>query len=720
MRLEKILLNIFDNMQTPVCIFDTKGELVYQNLSLGSILNAEQLELLIADISVQYDLRYAKSIVRNIGGFDYSISVKSIISDRRQLFIAEFISSNQDSINSFFDLKIPAVREVDNKIVSANHAFQNLIGYELDTSRKLPLSELFYPAEIEKIRLYKENISESSQSSNHVTVHLKSKSKTNLICNLMIDVREDANLFMFWDVTGIIEKNDNLIKEHNRLLKLIDYIPVLLFAFDYEDRLIIWNKTATEYSGIDRHTALNKNWREVFLNLAPENFLTKEFFRSIEKKEELEREELEYYVQGQRHVLAFTTYKNEYPLSNISYWGIATDVTESKVAQEEHEELIEELTASRDTITQDAFRAISLNERLADSEEQLRQANATKDKFFSIIAHDLKSPIHSFTNLTEVIIKEFDKLEKEETLELLQAIFNSAKHLTSLLENLLQWSRTQSNRITLQPENIHIDQLIEHNLSLLNQNAANKKISLEHQKAGNQIAYADENMIYTVLRNIISNAIKFTHPGGKIRVISKGLGDTVEVSIIDNGVGMRKEDMDNLFRIDVYHSTMGTQQEKGTGLGLILCNEFIQKNQGKLTVESSIGKGSTFRFVLPIGNDITPTMIPDDPIGDGMTNEEMCDEMLAENKPVMKLDLAEADEEFISLIKEELIPQAKELSDTMLIDDIAEFAMLLKKYAEKYDIADTIEFAENLADSCDNFDLIDIENSLNAFTTLDI
>ncbi len=717
--MEEAYRNIIEGMQTPVCIFDHFGGIVYSNLSLNKIISEDELDSIVNDINLQRSESKYNNVPLLIGGFKYKIAVTEIKNNDAQLLLAEFISLNHEERDNFHSSRIAAVREINNTIVSANHAFEELIGRKFSFDEHVTLSSIFYPAELEKINSFKTSSDENPKDKILKTVHLKSKKNSNLICQVRIEPKEDANLYMFWDVTSILEKNDELIKEHNRLLKLLDTIPVMLFAIDHNDNLIFWNSTAQRWTGLDRHEALNNNWRNVFNQFAPENFLNKELFRDLEDKLEVSNRELEINRQDGRIVLSFTTFKKDIPLANISYWGIATDITEAKMVQEEHEQLIEELTASRDTITKDAFRAISLNERLADSEEQLRQANATKDKFFSIIAHDLKSPIHSFTSLTGLIIKEFDDLDKEETLELLQAILKSAKHLTSLLENLLQWSRTQSNRITLQPENIHLDQLIQHNISLLEQNAANKNIVLEHKKFGNQIAYADENMIYTVLRNLITNAIKFTHPGGKILILSKGCSETVEVSVIDNGVGMRKEDIDNLFRIDIYHSTVGTQQEKGTGLGLILCNEFMQKNQGKMTVESEIGKGSTFKFELPIGNNVKIQESEAVCLCQEMGREDICDAILAEHHPVLKPDWTSMDKSVIENIHKILIPQAKDLLSTMLIDDIADFARKIKRIAEQNSSIQLADFAIKLENSCENFDLIEIETSLNMLITLD-
>lgn len=719
--MENTTYNIFDFLQTPICVFTHSGELVYRNSSHYALIYQDNAEELTLALVREYKVTKKTQYFEEINGVSFSIRLSTLISDDNQLLLAEF-NTQQHSFD-FLQSNLASFKEINGTITLYNAAFERLVGMSLAQNEKITLKSFFYPAEIEKINKHKAALAEGDDSKKRFILHLKSKTQANLTCGVLLNQNGSEYNYDFWDITDIIRKNESLLKEHNRLLKLIDSIPVLLFALDYNDNIIIWNKAADELSGVGKHKVLGNNWKSTFSDIIAENFLTRDFFAAIDKKEKLIDYEIDFNRNEKRVVLSFTTFKNDYPISEISYWGIATDITQMKRAQEEHEELIEELTSSRDTITQDAFRAISLNERLADSEEQLRQANATKDKFFSIIAHDLKSPIHSFTNLTEVIIKEFDKLEKEETMELLNAIFKSAKQITSLLENLLQWSRAQSNRINFQPEDIHINQLIEHNISLMSQGAANKQIVLEHKALGNQIAYADENMIYTVLRNLISNAIKFTHPGGKVLIVSKGTAENVEVSVIDNGVGMRDEDIRNLFRIDIYHSTTGTQQERGTGLGLILCYEFIHKNQGKISVESTIGKGSTFKIELPPGNSVKYSKEPATDYEKTSDNNaeslEAIEEMLESVVPVSNLDSSDINEELFSVLDTYYIPKAKELLGIMLIDDIALFAGNLKEIAMQYDNQQIITFAEQLEQNCDNFDLIDIENNLNAFIRLE-
>ncbi|MBI5324771.1 MAG: tetratricopeptide repeat-containing sensor histidine kinase [Ignavibacteriae bacterium] len=265
------------------------------------------------------------------------------------------------------------------------------------------------------------------------------------------------------------------------------------------------------------------------------------------------------------------------------------------------------LLFSRYIFRRKTFRLISeknkdlevINERLTESEKHLKELNATKDKFFSIIAHDLINPFNAFMETTKFLYENYNKISVNEIKELLGDITDSAKNLHTLLENLLQWSRTQTGKIVFNPDNVNIKYIIDNIFYLLKLNAEKKKISLEYSVEENTIVYADPFMLTTIMRNLISNALKFTNEGGKIKVISRENHNYIEIDVTDNGVGISPDYIDKLFRVDIQLSTLGTKQEQGTGLGLVLCKEFVERNGGKINVESEPGKGSTFKFTLP-------------------------------------------------------------------------------------------------------------------------
>ena len=240
-----------------------------------------------------------------------------------------------------------------------------------------------------------------------------------------------------------------------------------------------------------------------------------------------------------------------------------------------------------------------LNKRISYQNEELNNLNKTKDKFFSIIAHDLKNPIAALRNLSQLMSEEFGNLERSEQIEFIHEIKNTSSNLFDLLENLLVWSRSQSGRIRYEPENIDVCYIIQSNIDLMKITANRKNINLKAKGDCPLFIKVDHNMITTVIRNILSNAIKFTEEGGEISVSHHETDREIVISIKDNGMGMSKEIKENLFKIDVTVTTLGTNEERGTGLGLIICKEFIDKHDGNIEVESTPGEGSTFIITLP-------------------------------------------------------------------------------------------------------------------------
>lgn len=237
--------------------------------------------------------------------------------------------------------------------------------------------------------------------------------------------------------------------------------------------------------------------------------------------------------------------------------------------------------------------------RVQHKNVQLQKLNATKDKFFSIISHDLRGPLNSLTSFSELLINHMDQLTRSEIQSLAKDLDQSVKGLYGLLENLLEWSRSQTGAIQFTPEPFNIVELLEENIALLANQAQNKRIALLSEAVESVFVSAHRNSISTVIRNLISNAIKFTPEGGVIKIDVARQDDHVLVSISDTGVGMDQDAIEKVFRLDTKHTTAGTANEKGTGLGLILCKEFVEKNKGRIWVTSEPGKGSVFYFSLP-------------------------------------------------------------------------------------------------------------------------
>lgn len=240
-----------------------------------------------------------------------------------------------------------------------------------------------------------------------------------------------------------------------------------------------------------------------------------------------------------------------------------------------------------------------------EAEVKLQELNISKDKFLSIISHDLKVPFGQFISATELILEKIDEFDIEQIEKLIRLLNDQAVKSYKLLENLLEWSRNQKGLIEFNPQPVSMHTLTSEAIEGLKQLAESKAIVINSSIKQGQFIYADNYMLSTVIRNLISNAIKFTDKNGQINISSRYvfvedvLGDKqLEVSVADTGVGIRKEDIAKLFRIDTAFSSKGTEKESGTGLGLILCKDFVEKHGGRIWVESELGKGSTFKFTI--------------------------------------------------------------------------------------------------------------------------
>jgi signal transduction histidine kinase len=236
---------------------------------------------------------------------------------------------------------------------------------------------------------------------------------------------------------------------------------------------------------------------------------------------------------------------------------------------------------------------------LRASEQKLKKMNAAKDKLFTIIAHDLGSPLNSLLLSSAHLENHFQSLEEQDRKEFIHNIYRQTRDMSDLLENLLQWATVQIGKIQQNRETMDIRLVAEETLRQIMYTAQKKKIHLSSHIRENTLARADKHMMKTVMRNLVSNAVKYTHPGGEVKITSKNAGNRVEITVSDNGVGMDKEKAERLFLQDIIESTRGTANEKGTGLGLALCKEFVEKNGGEIRVQSQPDRGSHFSFTLP-------------------------------------------------------------------------------------------------------------------------
>jgi PAS domain S-box-containing protein len=240
---------------------------------------------------------------------------------------------------------------------------------------------------------------------------------------------------------------------------------------------------------------------------------------------------------------------------------------------------------------------------IENQRDSLRTLIATKDKFFNIIAHDLKNPFHTIMGFSDLLSRNFDSIPDVRKKEFISLIKDSSGSAYDLLENLLHWARSQTNTISYEPKSVDLSRIIEENLAVIKASAEGKNLRIDFDPAARRDVYGDENMLSTILRNLLSNAVKFTPSGGKIEITLKPDLKGIVCSIKDSGIGINEEQKERLFRLDQSFSGTGTAGETGTGLGLIICKDFLERHGSVLSVESEVGKGTRFFFTLPVDQD---------------------------------------------------------------------------------------------------------------------
>ncbi|MEA3316575.1 MAG: PAS domain S-box protein [Bacteroidota bacterium] len=361
------------------------------------------------------------------------------------------------------------------------------------------------------------------------------------------------------------------------LRKITDVSPSGIFVRDEKGTYIFANKTFADMQNINIDDIISKTDFDLIKNTKLTIDEAKEYFKNDREIYDANTEKVlpeRVFIMPNGEKKHFQTIKKPLTLKDNTkvIIGYIIDITENK-------------------------KNIIL---LEEKQKELEELNATKDKFFSIIAHDLKNPFGTTMNFAQLLKLYYNKNSDEKNLRIINNIYKGAKNAYNLLENLLDWSRSQTNRIEVNFKTFNISELIKNIINLEEKRVEEKKIKLSTSIEENIEVYADIDMINTVIRNLVSNAIKFTNENGEISIKAKNVKNKLILSVSDNGVGIKPEVIKTLFKIDTSYSTAGTNKEMGTGLGLILCKEFVEKNGGEIWVESTENIGSTFYFDIPV------------------------------------------------------------------------------------------------------------------------
>ncbi len=459
------------------------------------------------------------------------------------------------------------------KYIEVNDKFHQLLGFEKDEVIGKTAIELG----IVSAETYKDVLSKSDEDGkvNNIEAVLKTRNgdiKHVLMSAENIYVQDKKFRFtVIHDITELKKAQEEINRQAGVITSLLDSIPDLIFIKDIDGVYLGCNPPFAEFVGLSTEQIVGKTDYDLF-DKEIADFFRKYDTSMLEVKKPQQNEEWITYPDGRRKLI--DTLKTPYwgpdgVLSGII--GISRDITDRKQAEDQIKQKNEELT----------------------------KVNFEKDKFFSIIAHDLRSPFNGFLGLTEILALDLPNLSMNQIQEFVSNIRKSATNLFRLLNNLLEWAQIKRGSIHFSPAINNLHSLSDECLSLSRESAKIKKVELGVDIDNDLVIFADKNMLQTVIRNLVSNAIKFTPEGGKVTLSAKINNDShIEISVKDTGIGMSQSMIDDLFRIDIKNSRKGTEGELGTGLGLLLCKEFIEIHGGKIWVESTVGAGTTFHFTL--------------------------------------------------------------------------------------------------------------------------
>lgn len=353
----------------------------------------------------------------------------------------------------------------------------------------------------------------------------------------------------------------NLSDSENKYRTLAENLPVLIFRFDDEGTCIYTNKAVQMLIGESPTFYLCRSVAQLGLPQAFTDCITDLLSAARVTKQE---QTCDFSFAANKHYNLKVIPEHTSALNEITYLIISYDITQLKV-----------------------------------NEKALQDLNATKDKFFSIIAHDLKTPFTSILAFSDLIAKNTMKFSPARLEQMALTIRKAAQNAYSLLENLLSWSRLQTGALLPKPEVIDVRELIKNEIEALSTMSILKGITLEMAEETSGKVYSDKHMLNTVLRNLTANAIKFSHPNSSVLIKAVPEGEYIRFSVKDSGMGIAPEYIERLFKIESSFSTTGTENEKGSGLGLILCKEFVEKSNGEIWLESTPGVGTTFYFDIP-------------------------------------------------------------------------------------------------------------------------
>jgi PAS domain S-box-containing protein len=467
------------------------------------------------------------------------------------------------------------LRNFNFEIILANNKFYESLGIEKDNPSEF--YNRLHPEETGEMFNSQQELLRNGKSETEFRLRIKDGNWVHMSGKSIIINDSDNNpsyiLSIYRDITGRINIERALFESEKRFRELVGILPETIFETDNAGTLTFVNDTALSIFGFTREDLI-KGF-SIFSILAPEEHeRVAERFGRIISGENLSGTE---YKGLKKDGTLVTLYVNTVPLiendERVGVLGIAVDISAQKI----------------------------IEEKLIKLSGEQKELIAVKDKFFSIIAHDLRNPFTGLLGFTDILKTDIENLNKDEIVKISEHINKSATNVFNLLNNLLQWGKIQTGKIEIKLQPVNVTERINTAIELLKNNSAKKEITVENEVPDGLLVTADSNMIDSILQNLLANSIKFTNKKGKIKFTAGTPGTMVSISVTDNGVGIPKDKLETIFKTDHRTSTLGTEREPGTGLGITLCKEMTELQHGTFEITSTEGKGTTVSLSLPAG-----------------------------------------------------------------------------------------------------------------------
>ncbi len=482
-----------------------------------------------------------------------------------------------DLMEGFFNI-IPdllCVVSIDGYFKKLNPAWESTLGYSVEELLSRPYIEFVHPDDVEGTVKKVPKQQFTGRESLNVINRYRCKDGTYrwLEWTSKSYHPHEIAFAVARDITDRIQNEEALRESEEKFRSLAEFSPNLIFI-NVKGKVVFVNRLCEKFTGYLKEHFYADDFDLLSITAPEFHGLIKEKFKLHMQGQEVEPYEYALTTKEGKKLYTVLNSKLIRFGGENAILGVITDITERKKAEME----------------------------LEKANEELSNLNAAKDKFFSIIAHDLKNPFNTILWFAGSLLKDLDKCSKEEIKNQVSNIRNASNQAYLLVENLLLWAQSQNKSIEFQLEKLDITAQFLKNILMVKSQADRKKIQVKSNIQEQCMVSADKNMIDAILRNLLSNAIQVTPQNGEIVVSAERIGDELEISVQDNGMGIEKEDLDSIFKIEIKRNISLSPEGKGSGLGLILCKEFVERHGGKIWAESEIGKGSIFRFTIPYGH----------------------------------------------------------------------------------------------------------------------